>query len=155
MYKLFWIVCLGVLLNACSVYEDVEFKGITDFKLGKLQGRNVSFTFNALLYNPNGYALKVKPSDLDVFVEDDHYGVIHLDERVKFKRKSETLVEIPMTAQLTPGALFKLAALGGKEKVTVRLKGDVKGSVWCFSHKEKVDETREIATRDLLKGLKL
>lgn len=154
MMRIVLVACLGLLLNACSVYEDVEFKGATDFKLGKLDGRNVSFSFNAVLYNPNGYALKVKPSDLDVFIEGDHYGIIHLDERVKFKRKSEEIVLIPMTAQLSPGALFKLAALAGREKVTVRLKGEVKGSVWCFSRKELVDETREIPTKDLLKGLK-
>lgn len=155
MLKWCWILLIGISLSACSAYEDVEFKGVTDFKLGKIQGRTIPFTFNALLYNPNGYALKVKPSDLDVFVEEEHYGVIHLDDKIKFKRKTETLVEVPMTAELTPGAVLKLMKIAGKETVSVRLKGRVKGSVWCFSKAQDIDETREIPTKDLVSRLRL
>lgn len=144
-----WIIALTLILFACGSYKDVKLRGTENYKVGKLEGKKLSFSFDARLFNENGYTFKIKPCDLDVYIEGQHMGVIHLDEKVKIKRKSESLVNVPLTAELGPGALVKLALMKLKKKVTVRLVGTVKGGVWIFSKKEKIDETREISTDNL------
>lgn len=149
MKNSFWIIALSFLIGACASYKDVELRGTENFKVGKLEGKKLSFTFDARLFNENGYTFKIKPCDLDIYIEDQHMGIIHLDNKVKIKRKSESVVSVPLTVELGPGALVKLALMKLKKKVKVRLVGTVKGGVWIFSKKEKIDETREISTDNL------
>jgi len=149
MKQILGLLITVTLLSACSSYKDVQFKGTENFKIGKLEGKKLSFTFDAKLFNENGYTIKIKPCDLDLFINDQPMGIIHLDEKVKIKRKSETTVTVPITAELGPGALAKLATFKLRKTVSVRLKGTVKGGVFIFSKKEEIDETREIATDNL------
>lgn len=146
MKNICWIGILSFVVGACASYKDVKFRGTENFKVGTLEGKKLSFTFDAHLFNENAYTLKVKPCDLDVYIEGQHMGIIHLDKKVKIKRKSESTVTIPLTAELGPGALVKLALIKLKKKVSVRLVGTVKGGVFIFTKKEKIDETREIST---------
>ena len=52
------------------------------------------------IYNENGFALKVKPSTLDLYIEDQYMGKVHLDKKVRMKRKSITRVAAPLTLTL-------------------------------------------------------
>lgn len=149
MLKTFLFGTVILIISSCTPYEDIQFRGIDDFKFGKLDGKKLSFSFDATLNNPNGYGLKIKPSVLDVYLGDTYMGVIHLDHKVKIKRKSETEVEVPLTAELGEGALLKLILMSKKGSLTIRLKGTVKGSVWGFSRKEYIDETREINLKNI------
>lgn len=152
MKQFFWIILVTLSLSSCASYEDIELKGTENFKMGKLDGKKLSFEFDARLLNTNGYTIKVKPCDLEVFIEDQHMGILHLDKKVKIKRKSENAVTIPLTIELGPGALLKLATLRTKKTVNLRLKGTVKGGVWFISKKEQIDEVREISTDKLKLG---
>jgi len=152
MKKIIGLLFTIYILSACSSYKDVQFKGTENFKIGQLEGKKLSFTFDAKLLNENGYTIKIKPCDLDLFINEQQMGIIHLDKKVKIKRKSETTVTIPITAELSQGALLKLATLKLNKTVSVRLKGTVKGGVFIFSKKEEIDETREISTDKLKLG---
>jgi len=144
-----WIFALAIFAASCTSYKDVEFKGTENFQLGKLDGKKISISFDAKLNNQNAYTIKIKPSDLDVYIDNVQVGTVHLDEKVKIKRKSEALVEIPLTVELGPGALINLSMIMLKKTVNVRLTGDVKGGVWFLSKKQRIDETREISTDKL------
>lgn len=152
MRQFFWIIIVTLTLVSCASYEDIELKGTENFKMGKLEGKKLSIEFDARLLNANAYTIKVKPCDLEVFIEDQYMGMLHLNEKIKIKRKSETAVTIPLTVELGPGALLKLATLRMKKTVKLRLKGTVKGGVWFISKKEQIDEVREISTENLKLG---
>lgn len=147
--------CFLMLLfvfNACS-YENVEFKEAVNFKLNKIEGRALSISFDAILNNPNGYNLKVKPSAFDLHINGEHVGIVKLDERIKIIKKSESTVAVPVTAEVLKGALPKLIAGALKKTATVRIVGTVKGGASGFPVRKKIDETREIPLRDLDFGL--
>ncbi len=147
-----YLLVLLFVFSACS-FEDVQFKEAQNFKITKLEGKKLSLSFDAILNNPNGYNLKVKPSTFDLYINGDHVGIIHLDERVKIVKRSESSVSVPVSAELVNGALPKLIAGALKKTATVRIVGTVKGGVSIFSKKKKIDETREIPLRDLDFGL--
>lgn len=149
MNRKYWLILVVFIIASCNSYQDVEFKGTENLKLGKLEGKKISITFDARLENQNGYTIKIKPSDLEVFIDNVQLGTIHLDEKIKIKRKSESLVEVPLTVELGPNALLNIAKIMVKKNVNLRLTGDVKGGVWFISKKQHIDETREISTDQL------
>lgn len=146
-----YLLVLLFIFSSCT-FEDVQFKEAENFKLNKIEGRTMSVSFDAILNNPNGYHLKVKPSSFDLYINGNHVGIIHLDEKIKIIKRSESTVAVPVTAELLNGALPKLLAGALKKTATVRIVGTVKGGVSIFSTKKKIDETREIPLRDLNLG---
>lgn len=143
-----YLLMLLFVVSACS-YENVEFKEAQNFHLKKIEGRNLSVSFDAILNNPNGYNLKIKPSVFDLYINDSHVGIIKLDERIKIVKRSESTVAVPVTAEVLQGALPKLLAGALRKTATVRIVGKVKGKVSIFPASKKIDETREIPLRDL------
>lgn len=150
--KLGYFFVLLFIFSSCS-FEEVQFKEAVNFKLKKLEGRSLSVTFDAILNNPNGYNLKIKPSTFDLHINGEHVGVVKLDEKIKIVKKSESTVAVPVTAEVLKGALPKLIAGALKKTATVRIIGTVKGGASGFPVRKKIDETREIPLRDLDFGL--
>jgi LEA14-like dessication related protein len=147
-----YIFVLLFIFSSCS-FEEVQFKEAVNFKLKKIEGRNLSISFDAILNNPNGYNLKVKPSTFDLHINGEHIGIVQLDEKIKIVKKSESTVAVPVTAEVLKGALPKLIAGALKKTATVRIVGTVKGAASGFPVRKKIDETREIPLRDLDFGL--
>src|SRR5690606_21773862 len=74
-----YLLSILLLVSSCTFYEP-EYRGGEQFKFGKLEGKTLKFDVGAKIYNPNKYTIKIKPSDLDVYIDDDYMGVIHLDK---------------------------------------------------------------------------
>eukprot|EP00353_Schmidingerella_taraikaensis_P005939 CAMPEP_0185594144 /NCGR_PEP_ID=MMETSP0434-20130131/73796_1 /TAXON_ID=626734 ORGANISM="Favella taraikaensis, Strain Fe Narragansett Bay" /NCGR_SAMPLE_ID=MMETSP0434 /ASSEMBLY_ACC=CAM_ASM_000379 /LENGTH=91 /DNA_ID=CAMNT_0028221243 /DNA_START=124 /DNA_END=396 /DNA_ORIENTATION=- len=87
----------------------------------------------ANIYNDNCFNVKIKPSDLELFVEGESIGTIRLDKKVKLKKRKETTIDANLTATLDDGVLMKMMQYAGRSEVEVRLKGKAKGGVFIFS----------------------
>ena len=145
---------LVLLLSSCACFDfsEPELRGNESVDVVKFSGQSVQFAAQAKIYNPNCFNLKVKPSDLELYVEDEFMGILHLDKKVKIKKRSETDIEALLTAELEDGALFKAMKYAGKSEIKVRLKGKVKGGVFIFSKKFEIDETKSIPGASLRMG---
>jgi LEA14-like dessication related protein len=143
--------CLLALLfvfSACSV-EKVEFKGIENLKLVKLESRNLSLTFEATISNPNKSKIKVKPSNFDLYINGSQVGIAHIDNTIEFQKASESTVTVPVTVNVMQGAIPKILAGALMKTATVRIVGKFKGSMYGFTKGKKIDETKEISLREL------
>ena len=146
-----YIVAIGIivsLLTSCTFHEP-EMRGGESFKMEKMEGKEVKFTAGAKVYNGNWFALKVKPSTLDLYVDGDYMGKVHLLKKVKMKAKKETDLQADFLAELEGNALMKALGLATKGEVTVRMIGKIKGGVFIFSKKLDFDESRKINGRSL------
>tara|TARA_R110002072_G_scaffold232309_1_gene389692 strand:- start:46170 stop:46637 length:468 start_codon:yes stop_codon:yes gene_type:complete len=143
MSKIIILLFAFFLATSCTFYEP-EFKGGESFKVGKLEGKELQVTVGADIYNENGFALKVKPSTLDLYIEDQYMGKVHLDKKVRMKRKSITRVAAPLTLTLADGAMFKVLGLANKDKLKIRLSGQVKAGALFISKKIDVNEEKTI-----------
>jgi LEA14-like dessication related protein len=141
MKQLASIFVLILLITSCTFHEP-EMRGGEKFNLEKVDGKTVKFTAEANVFNGNWFGVKVKPSLLDLYIDGKLVGKIHLDNKVKMKRKQETHLIAPFTAELDKNALMMGIALAGKGDVKVRIKGKIKGGVFIFSKKLDFDETR-------------
>jgi LEA14-like dessication related protein len=141
-----YIIAIGLvvsLLTSCTFYEP-EIRGGESFKMEKMDGKEVRFTAGAKVYNGNWFAVKVKKSTLDLYVDGDYLGKVHLLKKVKMKAKKETDLEGTFLAVLDDNAMMKALGLAMKGEVEVRLKGKIKGGVFIFSKKLDFDERRKI-----------
>jgi LEA14-like dessication related protein len=143
----YWIAAL-ILLASCGFQQPV-FKKYEGFDMGKMDAKNVFFTIKASIYNPNWYALKVKPSSLEISTSDGKIGVLHLDEKIKMKGRKETSIVAPMHIDLEKGIMMKLMSFSLKDSVKINLKGDVRGGVFFITKKIPMEFSRSISPKDL------
>lgn len=144
---IYWASIL-ILLASCGFQQPV-FKKYEGFDMGKMDTKTISFTVKASIYNPNWYALKVKPSSLEISTSDGKIGVIHLDEKIKMKGRKETSIVAPMHIDLEKGIMMKLMSFGLKDSVKINLKGDVRGGILFITKKIPMEFSRSISPKDL------
>ena len=89
--KLFFLLTILFLVSSCFEYDDISLLGIEGFKMGKIDGKRIAFSLDVKIDNPNKYSLVVKPSTLDVYIEDNLIGHTSLDQKIKFIKKNEGL----------------------------------------------------------------
>jgi LEA14-like dessication related protein len=143
-----------LLFNSCFEYDDVVYQGFENVKMTKPNEGQMTLSFDIKLDNPNKYKIKIKPSDVTVFVGGKELGQIHLNETLVIDKRSEK--SYPLTLDLKLKDLFK-TGLGGlfemmtKQTVSLRVKGFVKGSVYGITQKRYVDQTKEMETAQFMK----
>jgi len=146
---------IGLLLlsvvTSCAV-EAPEFTAGDGFKIEKMEDRQILFSAGIKVDNPNWFAIKLKRSSLDVYMDDQLLGKLQLEKKVKMKAKKESEITLPLRASLEEGAMMMIFRNATKENVTIRFKGKVKGGVWIFSKKIAVDETRQVPGKFLRPG---
>ncbi|MDG1147054.1 MAG: LEA type 2 family protein [Crocinitomicaceae bacterium] len=148
MKKTFGLLVVLLVFSSCSFHQ-LEYKGGERIAFGGLNKKQVSFTAGATILNPNGFAIKVKPSELKLIIEGEYMGVVYLEKEVRVNRKSEEYVEGTFVATLADGALFRTLKFVNKEELEVCIKGTVKAKVWMFGKELNVNEKRTIRSSDL------
>ena len=141
---------LLLFLNACSLYKEPSMLTFNGIERGKVEDKKIDFKVKCVLVNPNFYALKIKPSTLDLMIDGIPMGKIYLNEKVKLRRKTEQEYAVPLSFKLEKGTLMSLMALGFRAQIEVQVKGPVKGGV-LFLYKEfPFDYTKSIAPKELI-----
>lgn len=143
MKQLLLFFSIVLLLTSCAVTAP-EMRGGETFNIDKIDGNTVKFKAGANIYNGNWFGIRVKPSDLELYLGDDYVGTVRLDKKVKLKRKSETAVNAELTANLEEGAMMKAMRNAMSGSLSVRMKGKVKAGVFIFSKKLDFDQTKKI-----------
>lgn len=152
MKKFLFILTAFVLLTGCATFQEPEFRGSEGVKMEKMDGQEISLSAGIKVYNPNWYALKIKPSTVEVYLEDQLMGTVKLNKKVKMKAKQESSLSLSLLATLEDGAMFTALRYAKKDQVKVRIKGKVKGGIFFLSKKVEVDETKTISGKDLNLG---
>ncbi len=132
------------LISSCTLFQDLEINGMDGIKLGKIEGKKLTINLGVKLDNPNAYAIKIKPSEVDLFIEDDLVGKLVLSQTIKIIKKKEDTYMVPLQIELADGSLLKFFKYTFKDKVTLRIKGKIKGSICGISKKITIDEVQEI-----------
>lgn len=155
MKKLLSLITLVFVLTSCGCldFNAPELRGGENFSIQKIDGSEIKMNAKANIYNDNCFNVKIKPSDLELFVEGESIGTVRLDKKVKLKKRKENAIDANLTATLDDGALMKMMQYVGKSEVEVRLKGKAKGGVFIFSKKIDIDETKKISTSGIGMGL--
>jgi LEA14-like dessication related protein len=152
MKNLFFLSILFLIVTSCANFEEPEFISSDGVKMGEMEGKKISLTADVKVSNPNWFSIKIKPSNLDVYIENQYMGKIYLEKKVKMKAKKESTLSMELRAELADGAMITALKYANKENVKVHLIGKVKGGVWIFSKKIAIDETKTISGKNLVLG---
>ena len=146
MRKIFLFTVLALLFSSCKIFsfDNPEMRGKEEIKISKVKGKTIEFSVAATVFNPNWYGLKVKPSTLDLYVDGEYLGKVHLEKKVKLKGKRESNITPTFVAMLEGNALLKAMKYATKKEIKIQLKGEIKGGVFIFSKKFAFDETKTI-----------
>ena len=143
MKNSFLLILLITSLTSCH-FTQPKFQGGEKFEMGVISGREVKLTVEGDVLNENGFGIKLKPSIFDMYVEDIYIGKVHLDKKLKLKRKKTTHLVAPITINLEQGVMFKAMRLIRKDKLKIQLKGEAKVGVFIFTKKMLIDEAKVI-----------
>lgn len=146
------------LLSGCFDYDDVVYQGFENIKISKPVQGQTTISFNIKLDNPNKYKIKIKPSDLTIFLGGQELGEVHLKETLVIDKKSSKSYPLTIDAKIkdiAKSGLGGLIELATKQTVSIRFKGFVRGSVYGVTQKRYVDQTKEIETGQFLRLLGL
>jgi len=148
------LFALIVLLSSCGCldFNAPEMRGGEGFSLNKVDGNKIDMNVKANIYNDNCFNVKIKPSDLELYVEGEQVGTVRLNKKVKLKKRRETAVDANVTATLMDGVMMKMMSYATQPEIEVRLKGKAKGGVFIFSRKIEIDETKKISGASLRPG---
>lgn len=143
-----FIIAVTLLVTSCG-YQEVKYLGVSNISnVGKKDNKiNVDVDFK--IDNPNTYTIKIKPSKLDVFLNDKKIGIVHLDEKVKLVKKKEGVYTTKLVVELENINLMNLItnALFGKTSLSFR--GQVKAGTSFLTKKFHVDETRDLDLKEV------
>jgi hypothetical protein len=142
-----------LILSACSIYKEPEFKELSGYKLTKIVGNEIRFNVEGIVSNPNWYALKMKKSSLDIFIENKKLGVLVLEEKLKIKSKRDNNISVPITLIMEPGSMVKMMGWALRDSISIEIKGPLKAGVFFIYHKFPVQFTQSISSKNIIKNL--
>lgn len=150
--KISLFISVLILFSGCLEYEDVEFKGIQNFRLEEKTNENLVLRLDLKVDNPNKYNITIAPSDLDIYVNGKLAGKTRMRDKVILKKETEGVYPLYMKAK-TKDIMNALpmnlgALLSGKVKLGI--KGKVKAKVYGVGKKFAIDEEETVYLKNFM-----
>ncbi|HRO75675.1 MAG TPA: LEA type 2 family protein [Crocinitomicaceae bacterium] len=149
MKKIISFFIISLTLSACH-FEDIKYLGADNISNITKSGKGdytVSVDFK--IDNPNTYHIKVKPSDINVFLNNSKIGVVRLDEKVKLVKKTKGVYTTKLNLKLEKLNFFDIAKNALFGKTSIQFQGKVKAGTGIFFKKFDVNETRKLDKNQL------
>ena len=117
-----------LLLCGCYPIKEPEYRGIQNFKLGKIEMGESTVKMDVVFLNPNNTAFKIKNTELDIYINDSLVGHTGLDSIIKVQKLSEFI--LPVSARIKTASLLSNAFsfLMNKEAI-IKISGTIKAGV--------------------------
>ena len=130
-------------------YQDVEVVELKNYHVDSFTEDGFSLALDVEVENPNGYAMKMKSANMDVYLNNTYLGKSTISEKVVLPAKQKSVQHIMLHTtydETFDGNLMAIAAsaLFGKS-LKLNIVGEIKGSALLisrrvpFSHTEKVN----------------
>lgn len=119
------LVLLITAFMSCSSPKALEYKTYHNFSINNLGFTNSTVSLDLEYYNPNNFGMKLKNTDLDIFINGNLLGHSSTDSTINIPGKSTFLVPVKFDVDMKNAFKNAWNTLTGKE-VLVRLSGKVK-----------------------------
>lgn len=106
------IICISVFAVSCAGIKPLEYRGHSDFSIDNISG-NPTVKTDLRLYNPNRIGVKLKTTELIVFVNKKELGDAMLTSPVKIKGRSDFSLPFAFTTSYPKLAAVAVSDLGG------------------------------------------
>ena len=130
------------LSSSCSEFEELAYKGLDGIKFVKFEKKKLVLDIGVKIDNPNSFSITVKPSIVDILIDDQLLVKAKLITKVKFLKKTATTYRLPVEIDIEEGAYFKLLKYTLRKNVSIRIKGKVKVCVFGIVKRTMIDEIK-------------
>ena len=144
-FRVFLFALIFGSFTSCKLSE-VQFKGVKNYEFVKASTESISMKIAFEVENPSAFNIKVKPANLDLYLDDKLVGDLKIDEKVKIKKRSEGIYEMPVTAFFDKGLPLSTIMKG---RVTAKIDGKIKAKVFIIGKKFEVTETMPLSLNSL------
>lgn len=124
LYPISLMVIL-IMATSCQAPKDLVYRDFKNLKVAKLGFASTTLKVDLVYYNPNNFALQLKYTDLDIFIDNHFLGHSSQDYQITIPKLSE--FTLPLQIDVAMENLIKNAipTLMGKE-VMLKITGKVK-----------------------------
>ena len=124
-YTLSIFLALIILLNSCSAPKELEYREFRNFSVQKIGFASSSIKMDMIYYNPNGFGLQLKRTELDVFVNAVLLGHTTQEYQITIPKKEQFIIPITMEVDMKNLLKNSLTSIFNKE-VNVKVTGSIK-----------------------------
>lgn len=149
--RFFYILCLvfACFIFASCEFNNPQFKGVSHLKIDHINTKEMVFKLDVTIHNPNNYRVNIRPSTLDLYLDDLYIGKASLIEKYKMKKYSTTTAPMTVKVILNRGVYSKLLRLALGNKLTLRLVGPLKVGVAGLGFRKKINEEKQLNLKKL------
>ncbi len=125
---------MALLFSGCFSYQEVVLQDVSNISVERFDAKGMALRVDAVIENPNGYRIKAKDPDVDLFLNGKFIGKGLLDTTLVLDKRSTRTYSIPIQAEFEGGSLLGMllgGALGGEMQFTA--KGTVVGKAGLIS----------------------
>jgi LEA14-like dessication related protein len=144
-------LCLPVLLAFafCIHLQQPEFLGVQGFSVRKIDTQGIEGDVFIRIKNPNRFAFRVYPGEVDVSFSGVHLGKARLDKAVKIKAGGEGDYGFHVKSdfkEIRLNEILRLISAAGRQEEVV-VKGEVKAGRFFYRKKFPVELREKISLR--------
>ena len=125
--KAIYLPFLVTILFACSCShpKDLVYKDIHSFKLGQAGMQQSALKMDIRMFNPNGYCMKLKDADVDVFINGKLLGKMEVNGSCAVPRLDTFLMPVILNVDMK-NVLPNTWQLFMNSEVEIKLAGTIK-----------------------------
>lgn len=143
------LLSIPLLLTACG-YEEVRLEAIEEVEVREFNAQGIALVAQVRVNNPNGYKLKVRDPEVDLYLNGTRVGRAELDSIIVLRPRGTYSYRVPMRARFEGAGVPLLmvglgAAFGGEMRL--QAKGTVTGQAGLFRRKFPFDMEENIRMR--------
>lgn len=154
-----YIPLLFLFFTSCFTYHEVDVLSVGEYRISNVTKDNVNVSINMEVNNPNGYNIRLKKTDLDLYVEGEKVGIATITEDVVLKKRTQEKYKLTFESnykELSGSILGRLPSLLRKSTIKVGLKGKVKAKAnWFLGKKFDLDVEESVNVAELSKLIQL
>ena len=141
MRNILWLLFLAGLMTGCNFNEPVTFRGLENLALAGADDEHLSLTAEAVFYNPNKVAGKLREVYIEVWLQEQRLAVISQEEKTTVP--ANDTFQVPLQARIAFRALQQnfwdhVLTLAQGNKLTLHFKGHISISKAAGLYRQQV-----------------
>lgn len=119
------LVTLTLMIISCTSPVSPEYKTYKNLKIEKLNLQHSNISLDLVYYNPNRFAVKMKETELDIYLDGSYLGHSTIPQIIEVPRNADFIVPVKVMVDMSQLLKNSWAAVTGKE-VTLKVTGNTK-----------------------------
>ena len=123
-YSTLLLLLIIFFMPSCRTPKDLVYKDFQNLRMEKMGFSSSIIKLDLLFYNPNKFGLKLKSTDLDIFIDNNFIGHTAQEYEINIPKRGDFSLPIQLDVDMKNVLLNALTGLLNKE-VTVKLMGTI------------------------------